>query len=228
MHCFYCGSFMEKGGYLELDKAEHRHLFKTLRARTGEQIELTDGKGSFGVARVVEHQKIELLEAATFPEPARKLILFLAPPKKQKMDQLLKQCAEIGVWEIVPFISERSVSTPAKESTVERWRQLLLAGCKQSKNPFLPKISLPLPFNELFNRFDFSVLPAYFGAVSGENISFAAQLGKCGWFVGPEGGFTRQEEQMLCEHGIAGVKLGSYVLRVETAAVVGAAMLLNS
>ena len=124
MRCFYCSNIINTNELIELNSSEHHHLFKTLRGKTGELVEIIDGRGTFAVAEITENKNLKIKETAKFPEPATKLILFLAPPKKQKMDQLLKQCSEIGVWEIVPILTQRSVSTPTKKNTLERWNQM--------------------------------------------------------------------------------------------------------
>ena len=82
------------GDLLELDRTEASHLFKILRARPGETAGLLDGKGNTGSATVTENRMLRLDSVETIPFPHRRIHLYLAPPRRQKMDQLLKEAAE--------------------------------------------------------------------------------------------------------------------------------------
>ena len=101
---------------------------------------------------------------------------------------------------------------------------LLQEGCKQSKNPFLPRIVPPVPLAAALEEVRRGGVSAFFGAVRSAERAVAAD-GDFAWFVGPEGGFTEEEESAMREAGVRGLNLGPYVLRLETAAVCGLAVL---
>jgi 16S rRNA (uracil1498-N3)-methyltransferase len=224
MHCFYCKNIPEKEDFAELDKRESAHLFKTLRAKAGEIIALVDGRGTSAEAKVGNDKNILIISRKNHEEPRAKLFLYLTPPKKQKMDSLLKQCAETGVWKIIPMITERSVSTPEKESTLERWKSILLEGCKQSGNPFTPEIELPIKFNTAIARVKESGQDAYFGSPRSDIQPDWTEKPRKAWFVGPEGGFSEKEENIMLETGVKPLRIGPWIMRVETAAICGAAL----
>jgi 16S rRNA (uracil1498-N3)-methyltransferase len=224
MRCFYCDNIPEKGGFAELDKRESSHLFKTLRARPGDMIQLMDGRGTLAEAEIDSNRNICLVSKNIHEEPLTKVCLFVAAPRKQKMDSLLKQCAEIGVWEIIPMITERSVSTPEKESVLERWKTILIEGCKQSGNPFIPAIRLPVKFSEALELVKESSIDAYFGSPRTEEEPEWTANAKKAWLVGPEGGFSENEENAMFESGAKPLRVGPWTMRVETAAVCGAAL----
>ena len=227
MHCFYCREIGVPGSPAELDERDVKHLFKTLRASPGAQVELTDGRGTFALAEVGRERQITILRADTSLPPPRRLHLFIVPPKKAKMDTLLKQCAEVGVWSIHPFLSARSVSTPEKDEVVEHWQTLLLEGCKQAKNPFLPQVAgLPVSFKQAVETVSRQGYRGFFGSPRGpEGRPDLTGVADVAWLVGPEGGFTAEEEDSLRAAGIAELRLGRWVLRVETAAVCGSLFL---
>ena len=125
------------------EKREADHLFKTLRARQGEKIKLIDGRGIIAAAKIGKNKEIIVGSKETEPEPTAKLHLFVAPPRKQKMDSLLKQCAEIGVSNIAPIITERSVSTPEKVSALDRWKALLPASTIAKRSSTSGPMSTP-------------------------------------------------------------------------------------
>ena len=122
------------------------------------------------------------------------------------------------------MITSRSVSTPEKESTLERWNTLLLEGCKQAKNPFVPTISLPRAFDEALKQAENYV--CFFGATDGETIKQGESgCTEIAWFVGPEGGFTAEEQQLMIDKSFNKLAIGRCVMRVETAAITGASLL---
>lgn len=136
MHTFFTELSGNPGEAVALNPRERDHLFKTLRARPGDEVELFDGRGCRMTGIVREERCIELLETERCPEPEKKLHLFCAVPRKAKFDVLLKQAAELGVWSVRLIECARSVAKPEGS---DRWQLLLQEGCKQSKNPFLPR-----------------------------------------------------------------------------------------
>lgn len=228
MHCFYCEKINLPGSSVELDERDWKHLFKTLRAVPGEKVLLMDGHGVTAAAVVVEGRGIIVERCERAAEPEVKLHLYLVVPKKQKMDQLLKQCAEIGVWSITPMLSARSVVLASGESSSDRWESLLLEGCKQSHNPFVPLVGDVTRFSDAVKTVDAQSVTSFFGAPDARmtNAEIVKSGNEVAWFVGPEGGFTPEEETLMLEHKFNKLCIGNWIMRVETAAVCGAAILL--
>ncbi len=224
MHYFFCSHLDEIGGVAFFSSDERHHLFKTLRATPGKTIGLLDGIGSKAAGKIQTDGAVIITEIARHPAPSPKIHLFVAPPRKQKMDILLKQCAEIGIWSINPIITERSVATPDKTSS--RWEVLLREGCKQSGNPYIPKLIAPTPFADVLQTSD-KPRQNYFGAVETVKTSELTDVSSdIGWWVGPEGGFSDKEEDLLRQYGAIGINLVPYTMRVETAAICGAAIIM--
>ena len=134
------------------------------------------------------------------------------------------EAAELGVWSIRLLHCERSVAQPEGSG---RWETLLREGCKQSKNPFLPRILPMVKPSEALEEIRARKIQAFFGAVDAGKASPREETagGDFAWLVGPEGGFTPEEEQAFLAAGVRGLNLGPYVLRLETAAVCGLAVL---
>lgn len=221
MHSFFVDSLVSEGERQLLSARESDHLFKTLRARLGDEVELLDGNGGRARAVVGEGKSllVESLQCET--EPERKLRLYCAPPRKAKFDVLLKQAAELGVWEIQLVAFERNIAKPEGS---DRWETLLQEGCKQSKNPFLPRVLPTIGKESMLECLRQRGETAYFGAIRSENRGGSGK-GDLAWIVGPEGGFTPAEENWMRENGILPLNLGPWVLRLETAAVCGLAVL---
>lgn len=215
----------EPGSSFCLDSREEAHLFRILRARPGETVAVMDGHGTLGTAVVEADHQLRLESKRIVPPPARRLHLYFAPPKKQKLDALLKQAVELGVYALVPVLCERSVVQPGENSVAGRWMDLLFEACKQSGNPFLPVVANPMPF---------AAALAHAREICGVLITGSNRTGvfpelgtasDIAFFVGPEGGFTDAETDAMFAAGAAPLRIGDWTLRVETAAVAGLGVL---
>lgn len=227
MHAFRFDELADVGpdSLIRLDPREESHLFKILRARPGDRVRLLDGRGTTGVAVVGQGRELVLESKETVPPPARRLHLYFAPPKKQKLDSLLKQSVELGVDVLVPVLCERSVVQPGESSVGGRWTDLLFEACKQSGNPYLPAVCAPVAFADAVARARGTCSALVVGS---NRTGIALELGNVpdvAFFVGPEGGFTDAEMDALSAAGAVPLRIGSWTLRVETAAAAGLGVL---
>ena len=211
------------GDTVRLDKDESSHLFRTLRARPGEQCRLMDGAGHFALAEAGTDKTVKILHIETADRPVPPLLhMYIAPPRRQKMDQILRQAAELRVWRIVPMFCERSVALPDNDSVNGRWKEVLFEACKQSGNPFLPQVAEPMKFTDALEDSKRNCQVRCFGSVRSRTAGTSdVRPESAAWFVGPEGGFTEAEENAMTAHGIQPLHFGNWTLRVETAAVCG-------
>ena len=214
------------GDGVRLDRSEETHLFKILRATPGESVELLDGHGRIASAEVGEERILTIREIRMTPLPERRIHLYIAPPRRQKMDSVLREATELGVWRIVPVICEFSVAEPDASSVAGRWSDTMFEACKQSGNPFLPETTPPLPFAKALSDALVSCGELYFGSPDQTEHSAPGAM-DIAWFIGPEGGFSKTEETRLREAGAKPLRIGRWILRVETAAVAGIVRLLN-
>ena len=211
------------GDAVRLNKEESSHLFRTLRANPGEKCRLMDGAGHFASAEVLPGKMVKILHIESASCPAGPLLhMYIAPPRRQKMDLILRQATELGVWRIVPMTSERSVALPDSDSVNGRWKEVLFEACKQSGNPFLPQVAEPLRFNDALADSAAHCQIRFFGSVQARECETPLEKpAAAAWFVGPEGGFSPTEEQQMLDQGIRPLHFGCWTLRVETAAVCG-------
>ncbi len=224
MHNFYSGELGKIDDEIVLPANEAKHLFKTLRAAKGDVIGLLDGRGSSAEAEIIEDGKIIIRKLTHYPEPKIKIHLFAAPPKRARMDQLLRQCTEAGVWAVHPLVCRYSVAVPGKIS--ERWYSLLREACKQAGNMFVPELSAPCPLDKALKKIKAAKMSAFYGAPGTGNIKKTpASSPDIAWLVGPEGGFSAGEEQQMLSAGVLPLNIGPYTMRIETAAVCGVALL---
>ncbi len=224
MHTFFIPDIPPEGTLFQLDRQESVHLFKILRAKSGMEIMLTDGRGHTARATVSEGRDLIAGKTETAFPPRRKLYLYTAAPKHNRLDTMLKQAVELGVSGIGILKCERSVATPDNSGR----RQLLFQeACKQSGNPFIPETLPDITVGELQKELAGRGCVGFFGAVPAIccPVSLPANFSSAAWIVGPEGGFTDAETAVLVKSGFFPITLGPYILRLETAAVCGLAVL---
>ncbi len=224
MRFFYSECPAEPGGEFELERDEAAHLFVTLRAKVGETVGVLDGRGNWGVCEVMPGKRLKVLERHQAAEPLRKVHLFCAAPRRKEFDQLLKQAVEVGVWSVHLLQCQRSVALP-DGGAAERWQAMALEACKQSHNFFAPQIYNITPLKQAVELVIQQQWQGFFGAVRGTLPVNRPENGEYALFIGPEGGFTDDEEAFMTLNGIRPWRFGSCVMRLETAAVCGAAML---
>ena len=226
MHTFFLKSIPAVGAEAELEKRERDHLFKTLRCRVGEQLELCDGNGTTALAEATEDHTVRIIERNQAVRGDIEVHLFTALPRNNKLDLLLKPVTEAGVVSITPLKCRYSVAE--KDSVPERWYTLMEEACKQSGNPFLPKIKPTLSVAEAVDFCKDNNYNIFFGDQHGEFLmpqSFPADGKlKMAWMIGPEGGFDENELALLRQAG-CGITLGEYIFRLENAALAGIAYL---
>lgn len=226
MHYFFCCTLknVSQNDCVTLDKEEAQHLFRILRAQVGDRVGLMDGEGTRATAVVTEEKTLAIETIQSFPIPPLRLHLYVAAPRKQKMEQLLKQATELGVWRVVTIQCQRSVALPSGERIAKRVPDLLAEACKQSGNPFLPIMEDPVKFSDALQDAAEKCQNNFFGdpAIDGNADPLT---GDVGYFVGPEGGFSPEEIQAMRDAGFRPLRIGHWILRVETAATAGLAVL---
>jgi len=230
---FYCDSIKE--GQVQLKPDEAHHLANVLRLATGERVELFDGKGTLAQAVIkdISGKSVTLHVKQTYKNPARtsgRIIIAASIPKAQRFDWLITKCTELGVDHIAAVIFERTVKLAKSISTSERYNKLLIAAAKQCGRIFLPKMTGPADLQQTLSllKSDYPNSQLIFGSFS-EKAKPVVQLSTSGKdtiaFIGPEGGLTHEEKDMLKSAGASEVRLTDTTLRIETAAIAFAAIL---
>ena len=229
MHRFFTNEIQSNTAVVRGDDV--KHIAKVLRLRAGDVVQLCDGNGRECEATIrsvspdtVTFDTEPWREAIT--EPHVKITLFQCLPKAGKMETIIQKCVELGACGFVPVQSERCVVVlkPPYEGRIERWQRVSEEAAKQSRRGMIPQVELPVSLDKLdFTGFD-TILAAYENehAVS-LKAALRAQCGKeIAIVIGPEGGFSDAEIELLTKKGARSVSLGTRILRTETA---GMAML---
>lgn len=142
--------------------------------------------------------------------------------KEQKMDIILQKNTELGINGFIPLSTSRSVVKLAKgDKKLDRWRKIVKEASEQSKRVIIPEIYDVTSINELCNIEGYDLKLLFTVNEISQNLkkvlTSVKTCAKIIIVVGPEGGFTNEEEQKLIDNGFISTSLGKSVLRTETA-----------
>lgn len=221
-----------RDGVVTLDGENARHLIKVLRIKEGDGLILCDGE-AFDYDATVKSVSKDSLEAYLIKkyenpaEPETKITLFQGLPKGDKLSYIVEKAVEAGVCEIAPVLLKRSVARSDKKDfakKAERYQKIAESAAKQSNRGVVPAVSELHCLEEVIARkdsFDLLLMPYECEKEHSLKAVLTACAGakKVALIVGPEGGFDREEAQLLTKAGFRSVSLGTRILRTETAGI---------
>ncbi len=218
---------------------DYQHLKKVLRTVKGDIITICcDGYDYCSEVDDVTNDYISTIiidKKRNLTEAELKVTLYQGLPKADKMELIVQKCIELGVSEIVPVITERCITkintNKDAQNKVSRWQKIALEAAKQCNRGIIPKIGMPIKFNEAINlasTMDLSVIPYEKESATGFNavVSNCSVITTASIFIGPEGGFTEQEIQFAESQGVRKITLGPRILRTETAGMVALSLMM--
>lgn len=224
---------------LALTEADAHHLARVLRLESGDRVMVvgTDGREAEAALEEVGADRVTATLGEALERPARaRVSLAPALARRERMEFAIQKATELGVAEIIPVATARSVVRLDEEKAGrrgERWRRIAEEAAKQSQRAEVPSVRDPLGFSELLEelgRFDVVLVPWEEAAAAGMGVG--AALDAAGAepdtsvlvVIGPEGGLEEAEVAALEAAGGVVVTLGDTVLRTETASVVAVAL----
>ncbi|HFB9001508.1 TPA: 16S rRNA (uracil(1498)-N(3))-methyltransferase [Neisseria gonorrhoeae] len=202
-----------------------RHL-NVLRIRPNENITLFDGKGKAHAARltILEKRRAEaeiLHEDTTDNESPLNITLIQSISSGDRMDFTLQKSVELGVTAIQPVISERCIVRLDGERAAKRlarWQEIVISACEQSGRNTVPPVLPIIGYREALDKMPSESTKLIMSINRARKLGDIRQpSGAIVFMVGPEGGWTEQEEQQAFEAGFQAVTLGKRILRTETA-----------
>ena len=199
------------------------HITRVMRMKTGDKIEVIY-QNELYICEVSVNENIEItlkekMEVSEKREPGVTLIIPLL--KEQKMDLILQKSTELGVSEIVPVVMERSIiklDSSKEEKRIERWTRICKEAAEQSKRLNIPIITKVKSLKELEKMEGLKVVCS----TTEKNFNLKKLLSgkqkydRINIVVGPEGGISPKEEELLVGLGFKRVSLGNRIMRVET------------
>lgn len=209
--------------YFELNKDDIRHIKLVMRMKDNDLIEVVyDNKVYLCCLENVNSNIRIKIKNEVFNDikKDKKVCLIIPVLKENKMDMILQKSTELGVDEIIPVLTERSIiRVDGKEDKkIERWNRICKEASEQSMRTDIPKISNIKNLKDIINIDGLKVICST--TEKKNNIKMFLQSNnsydKINLVVGPEGGLSNNEEKFLENNNFVRVSLGSQILRVET------------
>jgi 16S rRNA (uracil1498-N3)-methyltransferase len=222
---FYVDTALRAGTSHWLAEEASHHAVHVLRARTGDEVTLFNGRGGEYAGRIaaIERRRmlVDLLEHRVIErESPLRMLLVQGASSGERMDLTVRKAVELGVAEIHPVLAASSVARPKGERAAARhahWEKIAIAACEQCGRNRIPLVRPLVPVEDYDGACGSKILLAAaaelrFSAAckGGEEFTIAA---------GPEAGFTVEEQAALVDRGFVPARLGARVLRTETAGV---------
>lgn len=208
---------------LSLPEEVSHYLANVMRLQPGDVIGVFNGiSGEFDCQITVVRKKqvtVKVLHQSRMFQDVPDIWLLFAPVKKDKTDFIIEKAVELGVKKILPVITDRTIVEKVK---TERYVAQAVEAAEQCRRLEVPEILSEQKLSALLAAWP-NERRLYFMDESGQGQSasavFAAEKGKsAAVLVGPEGGFSPAEMQMLRQHpSVQAISLGSRILRAETA-----------
>ena len=229
----------EPGEVISITGGDARHISGSLRMKPGEKLTVCGGAGYDCLCTIQSADSDEVLlrvdeRVQSQTEPSVRVTLYQGYPKGDKLETVIEKSVKLGVYSVVPVLTERSVARPdgkSAERKQERWQRHALEAAKQCGRGMIPQVAQLVGFDALEKLFERHDKVIYFYELGGSPISAIVGDGcrDVGIFIGPEGGISAAEAEKLERWGAVPATLGKRILRTETApiAALAAIMLLT-
>ncbi len=213
---------------IHLTSEQQHYLTRVLRLKEGDRFIAIRDQGQWWLAQLqntlTEAQLIEPIAIET--ELAQPITLIAALPKRQGFDDVVRMVTELGVATLIPLLSTRTIVNPS-EQKLERWRRIATEAAEQSCRQIVPEIMAPISFAQvlfLVQSDRFSSQHPFICVTDNTATNFLDALRKTPkqgilTLVGPEGGWTPEEQTAAIAQGFLPVSLGHRVLRAITASI---------
>ena len=230
---FYIDEYYVDQKEIVLDEETSRHVVQVLRMKTGESLNLTDGKGNLVTTSITDDHKKHTtvkVEKAIYREPAKRNVSIAISLLKNasRFEWFLEKATEVGITEIIPLICKR---TEKEKFRHDRLKGICISAMLQSQQCWLPLLHEPIDYELLFRQEEIAGKSQKFIAHCEEdskrnlsdliNKNLPSQI----ILIGPEGDFTHAEIELAIQNHFIPVSLGETRLRTETAGLVAATVL---
>lgn len=231
MQHFFVTPAQVKEANIFVEGSDVNHMKNVLRMRIGEKVTVSDGNNIQYLCEVERYEETEavlkiLEEQRVDTELASKIYLFQGLPKQDKMELIVQKAVELGAYEVIPVATRRAVvklDEKKAKKKVERWQQIAESAAKQAGRGYIPTVAPVKTFKEALaaaKSLDVVLVPYELaeGMKETKALISAIRPGQSvGIFIGPEGGFEKEEVEAAMEIGAKAITLGKRILRTETA-----------
>ncbi len=229
---FYLAQPLLVNQTLELPTELFRHAIQVLRMKAGAPLIFFNDEGGEFLAELSDVSKRKATVSILSFDPVDResslhLTLVQSIIKPDKMDLTIQKCVELGISNIRPMISQRSVVRMGRDKLdkkLSHWQAIAINACEQSGRTRIPTILTPLAFDAWLeapaehNETRLMLMPGDYPRISTLQGSLPEKP-HISLMIGPEGGFTDDEVTACQQHNIITLSLGPRILRAETAAI---------
>lgn len=213
------------GELVNLDPQQSKHAWKVLRMTAGDHVQLVDGSGQLAVGTIEQAKPVMCVRIETLtiiPPLSPRLTVACAMPKGGRADDMVNQLCQLGLDELIPIHTTRSVVEPG-QNKLDRLERIIAEASKQCGRSHSMVVSPVMNLQDLSMR---SFDEKRIGLLNGQALPMPdSQINTLLILIGPEGGFTDEEEQWASEQGFNAWRFAPHVLRIETAAVTSVGIL---
>ncbi len=218
--------------YVHISGEDYHHIKNVLRMNIDDEIYISNRKIIFLASIKDIKQDVIIAELLHQVQIQRELPIYVSiaqgMPKASKFDTVIQKTTELGVSEIIPVLSERSlikIDAKTENKKTERFNKIAKSAAEQSHRMIIPEVKSFMTLKELIdysNFFDYKLV-AYEASVDEDKFNFKQTLEKIEQneklliLIGPEGGLSETEIKMLKENQFRVISLGLRILRTETA-----------
>ena len=235
MYHFFSSPENIDGEKVRITGSNVNHIKNVLRMKPGDELLVSDGAGTDYTCALESMNDEEIICAVTgkgesLSEPTVKFYLFQGLPKADKFEHIIQKSVELGVYEIIPVKTARSIvkyDDKKAGAKKERWGKISESAAKQSRRGIVPQVKDICTFDEAVRFVSDEKNGISMGIIPYENfkdmnatreiLSEIRPGMSVAIFVGPEGGFEEQEVMKANAAGIRSISLGNRILRTETA-----------
>ena len=210
------------GHTITLSREQSHYLKNVLRRKNNDPIVIFNDEATFSATINYINSDVEIMPLEKITEPPHTTIkkhLFQAACQHKKMDLIIQKTTELGIDSVNPIMAHRcKVNLQNSAHKAERWQQIAARASEQSQRHAVPIINKSIQLADIsFSKDDCNLLLSPTGTTSMTDIP--KPTGNVNIFLGPEGGFTKDEENHLVNSSCHNIKFGPRVMRTETAAI---------
>jgi 16S rRNA (uracil1498-N3)-methyltransferase len=217
------------GDRVPLSQEDSLHALRSRRLRPGEGVTVSNDMSWLGKGRLVDEENglavVELEEVSPIERRHPEVDVSLAPPKGDRLAWAVQKLSELGVHDLSLMDTERSIRFPSA-SGLARLAVIAREAAMQSAQPLVMKVGRWKAFGDAMASTDGRRVMLHEGAGERLNAVLPESTSRVHLMIGPEGGFADSEISQARGAGFRVASLGPGILRTETAAVVGAALVL--
>ncbi|MGE8206193.1 16S rRNA (uracil(1498)-N(3))-methyltransferase [Heyndrickxia sp. NPDC080065] len=234
MQRYFIDQPFEGNNEVRLDGDIFHHISRVMRMKINDEFYIVFSDEKAGIAKIVDISNEEIIASIvkwedTNKELPVKVAIVSGLPKGDKLELIIQKGTELGAYQFVPFIADRSIvkwDSKKEKKKVERWQKIALEAAEQAHRQHMPKVYAPCPFKHLLDisqSFDHKLVAFEESAKLGETSNFVKAINNFNHgdsvliVFGPEGGLSIEEVQQMEESGFQICGLGPRILRTETA-----------